>query len=374
MASLAGSAGVKRRRDCTCSTRPSPAAGAASKGPQLSLPIGVRQVWPSRGGPARFQATLHPEGIAIGCFSSAEEAGRAWDAAARRAGRHVTNACALPVGVHASTAVPAELQRIGRVADAGFPYPPTDPHWREAELAAFLAHASDANPGTGRVWVRTHWGEALQQDCHSTAPGNALCFSFNPHVYTVCKTRDCRDGWEARPSHARESMAAAWARVEFRHRCVRAVVESAGPSRQGEALRAALRKQCCMLSGAWVLNFQPLLAAALYARFGGAGCTVLDPCGGWGGRLLGAVAARVGTYICCEPCTQTHQGLAGLAGMAAAREGGTRVHLMRAGAEDTRLTPGTVRSSSLAVGSQTGARGGGSSASPGMYRCVREYI
>jgi hypothetical protein len=233
------------------------------------------------------------------------------------------------------------------VADAGFPYPPTDSKWREAELAAFLAQAGDATPGVGRVWVRTRWGEALQQDCHSTAPGNALCFSFNPHIFTVCKARDCRDGWDARPSHARESMTAAWARNEFRLRCARAVVESAGPFRDGEALRAALRKQCCMLSGAWVLNFQPLLAAALYARFGGAGCTVLDPCGGWGGRLLGAVAAKVGTYICCEPSTGTHAGLAGLAKLAAtaAREGGTRVQLMRAGAEETRLPPGSVRHS-----------------------------
>ena len=39
-----------------------------------------------------------------------------------------------------------------------------------------------------------------------------------------------------------------------------------------------------------------------------------DPCGGWGGRLLGAyLSGVVAEYTCCEPSTLTHRGLSAMA-------------------------------------------------------------
>jgi tRNA1(Val) A37 N6-methylase TrmN6 len=38
---------------------------------------------------------------------------------------------------------------------------------------------------------------------------------------------------------------------------------------------------------------------------------VLDPCVGWGGRMLGALAAGA-SYIGCEPCVATYKGLLGI--------------------------------------------------------------
>ena len=58
-----------------------------------------------------------------------------------------------------------------------------------------------------------------------------------------------------------------------------------------------------------MLNFQPMVAAAIYTRFAGPGAVIFDPCAGWGGRLLGAAAAQARKYIACEVSSQTCAGL-----------------------------------------------------------------
>lgn len=62
--------------------------------------------------------------------------------------------------------------------------------------------------------------------------------------------------------------------------------------------RDLLRREIFILSGSWVLNFQPLVAAAIFRRFApAANAVVYDPSAGWGGRLLGAAASgNVSTY------------------------------------------------------------------------------
>jgi ParB-like chromosome segregation protein Spo0J len=55
-------------------------------------------------------------------------------------------------------------------------------------------------------------------------------------------------------------------------------------------------------------NFRPGFAAALYREFGEVGGTVLDPCTGYGGRLVGWIASRLGgKYIGVDPSTKTHE-------------------------------------------------------------------
>ena len=55
-------------------------------------------------------------------------------------------------------------------------------------------------------------------------------------------------------------------------------------------------------------NFRPTVAKALYNKFGDGG-SVYDPCGGWGGRMFGFIASGCKEYVCCEPSTQTVNGL-----------------------------------------------------------------
>jgi hypothetical protein len=60
-----------------------------------------------------------------------------------------------------------------------------------------------------------------------------------------------------------------------------------------------------------VSNFRPTAAAALFDRFlPQEGGVVWDPCAGWGGRLLGAIACpRVTKYIGTDPSSLTMTGL-----------------------------------------------------------------
>ena len=55
-------------------------------------------------------------------------------------------------------------------------------------------------------------------------------------------------------------------------------------------------------------NFRPTAAKYIYNAYGDCGA-VYDPCGGFGGRLLGFLASNCSEYVCCEPCEKTYRGL-----------------------------------------------------------------
>ncbi len=72
---------------------------------------------------------------------------------------------------------------------------------------------------------------------------------------------------------------------------------------------SGIRKMLKIYSGVQgVSNFRPTAAACIYDRFAKGG-VVWDMSGGWGGRLLGAIAGGVGTYIATEPSTLSYDGL-----------------------------------------------------------------
>lgn len=50
-------------------------------------------------------------------------------------------------------------------------------------------------------------------------------------------------------------------------------------------------------------------AKELILEFGGTGARVLDPCHGWGGRLVGALLADASEYVGCDPCKETSEGV-----------------------------------------------------------------
>lgn len=62
---------------------------------------------------------------------------------------------------------------------------------------------------------------------------------------------------------------------------------------------------------AYVNEFPPYVARQIYTRYknGKQSLKVLDPCCGWGGRMIGCASIPNTTYIGCEPCTQTYEGL-----------------------------------------------------------------
>lgn len=61
---------------------------------------------------------------------------------------------------------------------------------------------------------------------------------------------------------------------------------------------------------AYVNEFPPFVAQRIYKWYGGSGAfKVLDPCCGWGGRMIGCASIPNTTYVGCEPCTKTYDGL-----------------------------------------------------------------
>ena len=304
---------------------------------------------------AIFGGQSASEAVHLGCFATSADAAAAWDVEARSRGWQLVNE---PVGPDEQSVL-TKLRRYAELVSAcGFPFVPTTPAWRTRNLVAAL-HAASAASDT---WLSP---TLLQQRDHWSAPGNLLCLSFQPHIFATSKAKTCAAGWQ---EVAPRLSARDWfeSRLANRARAVRSVLErfaeaaspleSSGATSGSEALdgratyrpsyASVLRREITILSGSWVLNFQPLIACAIYRRFAPASkAVVYDPCAGWGGRLLGAALARnVGTYIACEPSSATYAGLRELEALfrvhAATR--GMKVELLRRGAEDTPLPAGSV--------------------------------
>jgi hypothetical protein len=88
-------------------------------------------------------------------------------------------------------------------------------------------------------------------------------------------------------------------------------------SYRGQLDDLAVAEQCAFQGSGTgrIANFQPMVAAKLIREFIGVRSgRLFDPCGGWGGRLLGAyLSGVVSSYTCCEPSKRTHSGLRALA-------------------------------------------------------------
>lgn len=79
----------------------------------------------------------------------------------------------------------------------------------------------------------------------------------------------------------------------------------------GDNLLLLLLKGSYPFGGARMpMDFPAVKARELIEEFGGRkGCTVLDPCHGWGGRLCGALMADVSLYYGVDPSPEAHRGL-----------------------------------------------------------------
>jgi 16S rRNA G966 N2-methylase RsmD len=141
----------------------------------------------------------------------------------------------------------------------------------------------------------------------TTAHGLGICWHYHPHHWGVkCGTnRPPIDVWD---DEAR-LQAAIRKQIPHCHRTGGYSVDSDGPYMSAGDLRKAISRATGVQR---VSNFRPTAAAAIFDRFCRVACW--DPCGGWGGRMLGAIAsAAVERYVCCEPSTQTARGLKELA-------------------------------------------------------------
>jgi tRNA1(Val) A37 N6-methylase TrmN6 len=133
--------------------------------------------------------------------------------------------------------------------------------------------------------------------------GLGLCWHYHPHHWAVkcAGARTAIQTWE-NDDHLRSAIRKAITQPYFRWSHTH---DDVGPYLSPSHLRAALRRASSVQR---VSNFRPTAAALLYDRF----CrgATWDPCAGFGGRLLGAIASpEVRRYVACDPATQTVAGL-----------------------------------------------------------------
>jgi hypothetical protein len=178
--------------------------------------------------------------------------------------------------------------------EKGFPYYPTDTKWRQNIFNQLVNFRRDT-----LVDKRTN---VIGQSAH----GLNLAWSFMEHAWGIkCgKMRTPIEIWNDE-EHLKKGINKILTGTFFKQKPAHEITDS--------DMRSMLRRY----SGTqMVSNFRPTAAAAMYDIFvekdspleGTTAGTVWDPSMGYGGRLLGAIAAGV-NYIGTDPCIPTYEGL-----------------------------------------------------------------
>ena len=176
----------------------------------------------------------------------------------------------------------------------GFPYYPKDEVWRNYIYQQLISFKRDT--------LVDRRNKIIGQSAH----GLNLAWSFMEHAWGIkCgKMRTPIEIWNDE-EHLKKGLNKILSGTFFTKKSAHNITES--------DMRSMLRRY----SGTqMVSNFRPTAAAALYDIFvdknspleGTEAGTVWDPSMGYGGRLLGAIAAGV-NYIGTDPCIPTFEGL-----------------------------------------------------------------
>ena len=176
----------------------------------------------------------------------------------------------------------------------GFPYYPTDTKWRNDIFNQLVNFRRDT--------LIDRKNKIIGQSAH----GLNLAWSYMKHALGIkCgKMKTPMEVWEDE-EHLSKGLNKILTGTFFKQKPAHEITES--------DMRSMLRRY----SGTqMVSNFRPTAAAAMYDVFvdkdspleGTEAGTVWDPSMGYGGRLLGAIAAGV-NYIGTDPCIPTFEGL-----------------------------------------------------------------
>lgn len=174
---------------------------------------------------------------------------------------------------------------------------PADTH-TEAEMLADWGKLSSKPAG----WIVS---------CHSRQ-GMLLLEHFQPHI------------WETEGPTG-ESIAKLW-----NDEGLRAKAHERTAKHYKTIYKSEIRRNLAFFSKAPLPTmYRPLLAKGLVFNTGAK--KVLDPCVGWGGRMLGTLCVDGTTFTGCEPSTRTFAGLQAMAALCGVAD---RAFLHCAGAED----------------------------------------
>lgn len=180
-------------------------------------------------------------------------------------------------------------QLLARARDGGFPHFRLSRAERLCKFSELTAYDRSSLWKNGTIGTSNH--------------GLGLCWHYHPHHWGVkcAAARTAVQTWED-DGRLRAAIRKAITQPYLRWSHTR---DERGPYLSPSHLRAALRRASSVQR---VSCFRPTAAAVIYDRFC-VGAT-WDPCAGFGGRMLGAIASRnVGRYVACDPAGQTVTGL-----------------------------------------------------------------
>ena len=143
--------------------------------------------------------------------------------------------------------------------------------------------------------TRTQAIEEFYKLCHGVNAGKTISLLFNPHRLSTDTAKDDLSVFESLQYDDKLSGLARLYLYNLEHGVSNAFYNTVQRGYQNIQ---------------YVNEFPPFVARTIYESYGPKdNRVILDPCAGWGGRMIGAASLLNTTYIGYEPCTQTFDGL-----------------------------------------------------------------
>ena len=138
--------------------------------------------------------------------------------------------------------------------------------------------------------------EEFYKLCHGIKCGNTISLLFNPHRLSTDNEKDDISVYESLQYGDKLSGLARLYLYNLEHGA-------------NNALYSAIQRGYQNIQ--YINEFPPYVAREIYLNYGNSKheLKVLDPCAGWGGRMIGCASIPNTTYVACEPSTQTYNGL-----------------------------------------------------------------
>ena len=131
--------------------------------------------------------------------------------------------------------------------------------------------------------------------CHGVKAGNTISLLFNPHRLSTDNEKEDLSVYESLQDDDKLSGLARLYLYNLEHGA-------------NNAFYSAIQRGYQNIQ--YINEFPPFVARMIVLNYSkGAERVVLDPCAGWGGRMIGCASIPNTTYIAFEPSTQTWDGL-----------------------------------------------------------------
>jgi hypothetical protein len=148
----------------------------------------------------------------------------------------------------------------------------------------------------GEFITKTQAIEEFYKLCHGIKAGNTISLLFNPHRLSTDNEKDDLSVYESLFDDHRLSGLARLYLYNLEHGI-------------NNAFYVAIQRGYQNIQ--YINEFPPFVARTVYLDYSlkKEKLKILDPCAGWGGRMIGCASIPNTTYVACEPSTKTYEGL-----------------------------------------------------------------